>query len=575
MFCHKCGCSLPASVKFCNKCGAAQSRNQSTETTNTAVPSEQTASPSPAMAMSAREPQMSAHSQPLPYAPQNVPDSYAQPVSNSGSILRTVVGIILGIAVLYFAVTVVVPSLTGEVGLTETLESAINQPHVLAQQTEQEQPLETAQRAEQEDSLRNAMTETVFATDELDNLRQERAALFALVDPPPVGPFPVGRWFRTHRTNVGWFQYENTNEYTMHEFHDDNTVRTYQGCWERGAREFLYERTWDIYSRITGSGRFISQQYIIRVTHADGTIQRFRFNTSGTRTRGLDSLTHVDESYDFVDLSPYVFNLPTPGTLYEQLAGLPMFTISGNWYRSDTIWPPPRDSIRFHVNYLLEGNGVLQVFYEVRENPERTTTTGEWSRVGFWRISEGRVYMHFYDGSIISYTLQNGELHSANTVLQREINHCIEHQRAIAADDARREALIRETKNRFLGQWHWDIALMFFNEDGTGFLEVPGLAGNPHQNLHFTFEVWPPTANHDAMLIINYTDEWPNLLAGQSRIYWVRFGTRRGGSMEFIGPEDEVAFFMTRTFDSGNTPFIDDLFEDIGRFMNLIGKLAP
>ena len=118
MFCHNCGCSLPASVKFCMSCGAAQSHSKSQETVNTAELSESTASP-PTITASKQEPQMPVY-WPPPHAPQSAPYSYAQPASNSRSILLTVVGVIIGIAVLYFAVTVVVPSLTGEVGLAGT-----------------------------------------------------------------------------------------------------------------------------------------------------------------------------------------------------------------------------------------------------------------------------------------------------------------------------------------------------------------------------------------------------------------------------------------------------------------------
>jgi len=411
--------------------------------------------------------------------------------------------------------------------------------------------------------------EAEFARAELDALRQELAPQFAPINPPPVGSPPIGRWFLSHRDGSNW-----TGLYTMHEFHNEGMVRTYRGYWGTDERELLYERIWDTYSISEGHGRFISQASIIRISDTNGTALRFRLFTPISSGRGILSLSPVNEEYNFLHQPHFYFNLPTPGWHYAQLANVSLSEISGNWYYSDTIWPPPIDSDRFFVQYFLDFDGVLHALYHVRERADQTTTNPEWSRIGRWSFSNNTVNMHFDSGIIVSYILRNGELHSTNAVLQRELNISVEHQRAIAQEDARQEATIRNLQRRVLGQWHWDLTLWIFNEDGTGFLDVPHIGVNPQSYHHFTYEVMEPPEGYDAFLIIHFSEDWSASLAGTSGMYWVRFGPRAGGSME-LGGGGREPLLLTRMFDFNNTPFVDDLFDGLMHFMDLIGIFIP
>jgi len=410
-------------------------------------------------------------------------------------------------------------------------------------------------------------TESMTTSVDVDYARQEMAVRFAPVNPSPVGAPPIGRWYRTHRENQAY-----TNSYTMHEFRNDGTVRTYQGCWERGERELLHERIWSIYNISEGHGRFITQTSIIRITDFNDTVLRFRLNPSRPATSQLDSLTQVNDVYEVVNSNPFVFDLPTPGRVYERLANIPEFSISGNWYYSDTVWPPPQDSQRFFVHYRLNSNGVLQAHYHVRERPDSTGTDSEWSRIGRWSVSDGVVHLHFDTGAIVSYSIHGEELRASNAVLQRELNVCLEHQRAVATEEVMHNAAIRNVMNRVIGRWHWDLALWYFNEDGTGHVYAPRIGVNPESYRHFTFEVMPPSAGYDAVIII-HSDDW-EAGAGTSGIFlWVTFGTRSGGSMELHGGgENPEPFLLTRMFDTRNTPFVDQLFDDLGTFMDLLGN---
>jgi hypothetical protein len=174
---------------------------------------------------------------------------------------------------------------------------------------------------------------------------------------------------------------------------------------------------------------------------------------------------------------------------------------------------------------------------------------------------------------MVSYTLQNGELHSANAVLQRELNICAEHQRAIATEEAQRDAMIRYLHRRFLGTWHFDASLWHFNDDGTGVVDIPALGINPQVYLPFTFEVMEAPIGYDAVLIMHYADEWETL-GGTSAMLWVNFGTRSGGSMELGGGGREPAL-LTRMFDINNTPFFDHQLETFMGIMDMIGNFVP
>jgi len=401
-----------------------------------------------------------------------------------------------------------------------------------------------------------------------DVMRQELVERFAPANLPPVGTPPVGRWYRTFRdgNEPNW-----TGGYTMHEFHNDGTVRTYQRYWGSSDEGFLWQGTWRMYIEDRTYGNHQYQQTVVRVYHPDGTTRRFSANFSDRGGQGYTLIRTNEEGQFFSGWSFFMDVPPTAGWYYTQLAGVPIAAISGDWHYSDTIWPPSPDKERFFVRYEFGESGRLISHYHVRNDrggsgPERVMS-------GRWSFSNNALHMHFDSGTMVSYTLQNGELHSANAVLQRELNICAEHQRAIATEEAQRDAMIRYLHRRFLGTWHFDASLWHFNDDGTGVVDIPALGINPQVYLPFTFEVMEAPIGYDAVLIMHYADEWETL-GGTSAMLWVNFGTRSGGSMELGGGGREPVL-LTRMFDINNTPFFDHQLETLMGIMDMIGNFVP
>ncbi|MCL1994854.1 MAG: hypothetical protein FWG63_01450 [Defluviitaleaceae bacterium] len=127
----------------------------------------------------------------------------------------------------------------------------------------------------------------------------------------------------------------------------------------------------------------------------------------------------------------------------------------------------------------------------------------------------------------------------------------------------------------FLGRWYFDLASWHFNGDGTGFVYVPRLGINPQTYMHFTFEVWPPSRDYDAFLIIRYGEGWP-AYGPSSSMLRVNFGTRSGGSMTLSGRGDHgESVLLTRMFDINNTPFVDHQLETFMGIMGIIRNFLP
>ena len=437
----------------------------------------------------------------------------------------------------------------------------------LREQTEQES-------AEPEPDA-NVTTETELTSTELDALRQELIMRFTPPNPPPTGVFPIGRWYSTFAEgNVP----NQTGGYVMHEFHPDGTVRTYERNWGSSDEGFLYERAWTIDNNTINHGTWTQEETIITIFHPDGTTRRFQAFLSGNE----DVLTRInDEGQLFSGNRANFFSdvPPTPGWFYTQRENVPITSLSGNWYYSDTIWPPPLDDPMFFVSYELGESGRLLAHYHVDwRNVTGLTRTGTGrgsysSVVGRWSFSGNAVHMHFDSGAVVSFTLQsNGELHSANSILQRELIGADwdAHEREVA----QQAALMREIQRRFLGQWHFDASLWIFNEDGTGIVDIPHIGVNPQAYLHFTFEVMQASAGYDAMLIMYFSDDWSETLANTSMMYWVNFGTRSGGSME-LGGGGREPILLTRMFDINNTPFFDHQLDTFMGLMDMIGNFVP
>jgi len=409
--------------------------------------------------------------------------------------------------------------------------------------------------------------------------RQEMAARFIVENPAPVGVPPVGRWYRTFSDGN---PPSRTGGYTIYEIYGDGRIRVYQRYWGNSDEGFQWEGTWTQYSiDHVVSPAYTQQQDFVRAYNPDGTTRRLAMLGDGTALQRVNEAGQFYSGWSFTQDVP-----PVPGWHYAQIANIPLGSITGNWYYDDTIWPPPLDAnsrqleSMFFVNYELGESGRLLAHYQV----DWSTATGlsrtgagrgPYSQVvGRWSFENNLVHFHFDTGATVSYSIQGNELHSSNVVLQRQLNVDPEHQRRVATEEAMLNAAIRNIMNRVIGQWHWDLALWYFAEDGTGYMYSPRIGMNPESQRHFTFEVLPTTANYDASLIISFSDEWSPSIANQTIIYWVNFGMRSGGSMEFRVTEDSPPLLFTRMFDTQNTPFVDQMIDDFNSFMNLLGNFV-
>ena len=117
-----------------------------------------------------------------------------------------------------------------------------------------------------------------------------------------------------------------------------------------------------------------------------------------------------------------------------------------------------------------------------------------------------------------------------------------------AEDREDKEAALRE---KFLGNWYFDVLVWTFNEDGTGYLDIPELGDQPATKREFTYEVFDDPADPTYLCLVM---DWDN---GSTSYYYPTFETDGSMTLEFI--DDSEPIRLTRTFDISNCPISEEI----------------
>ena len=371
---------------------------------------------------------------------------------------------------------------------------------------------------------------------QLAAIRENRAMQSEVNDPI------VGRWYI-------WYFNGNPvlDSRTVLIFNSDGSAPAYQKTWGQDTTENRAgERTW----RLEGNNVYLP--------HASSP---WEFTFVG------------DELWQYVDGNVIRVlrrqSIPTPSWHTSQLNQPLNQLATGRWYAwyfgDFPVWQNNLEGI------ILNANGTKDT---INRNWAFDTSDRISRNEGTWAIINNvQIRTQHNSGGLRYARLLGDELHYTNwqgstSIMrrQRPDPNIREEDREHAAYFQRRQNQVDSITQRLLGEWHWDIFIWNFFEDGTGYIEIPPFGIHPADTMDFTFEI---ATVFDASAPTDIALYFTGDVSGR---FLATFNTHGNGSITLHG-QNEI--LLTRWFDIRNSPVTEQIFDQFLGFMEIIQKFTP
>ena len=241
----------------------------------------------------------------------------------------------------------------------------------------------------------------------------------------------------------------------------------------------------------------------------------------------------------------------------------PRELVTGEWFFQDFHEEEMNNWIQSLV-FNSDGSGrIIRTFYlpkDLNASNYSTPAPVNEATLGFsWSLS-GDILTTVYegDGGVVEYAFWPEQ---QQLIIKSEMGKPLKNERIYVRSkppipeeytessvihgniQAQENALMR----KFFGCWYFDLLIWTFNEDGSGVIDIPELAGQPASTRKFTYSVSLVEGDHADMMI---TMEWQD--SETTSYFLVTENEDSSLVLKGIGGSDTIR--LTRTFESSNCP---------------------
>ncbi len=233
----------------------------------------------------------------------------------------------------------------------------------------------------------------------------------------------------------------------------------------------------------------------------------------------------------------------------------------GEWF-FQYFHEEPMNNWTQNLIFNSDGTGtIIRVFYLPKELIEQEYSTsnpsGEDSQEFSWSLDADTIHIVCQEQSFdITFLPEVQELHQTASngkvsIYSREKfsipDKYIEQSLLVKNIEAKKAILMR----RFFGTWYFDVLTWTFNNDGTGFIDIPEIGEQPATKRDFSYSVTGDITNMVLML------EWSD---STTSYFWPEI--KDDGSIIFKNKSDSDSMKLTRTFDVNNCPLSKNILEN-------------
>lgn len=172
-----------------------------------------------------------------------------------------------------------------------------------------------------------------------------------------------------------------------------------------------------------------------------------------------------------------------------------------------------------------------------------------------WSLNGDTVHIPLENGEVADFIFSSEQqilqIKGGNDKYGREMPAVMEQyvERALYAEDIQAKEAAR--RHRFLGLWYLDVLTWTFDDDGTGFIDIPKLGDQPATKREFTYTVSDDRTDETYLcLILDWED-------GNTSYFYPEFNT--DGSMSLKGFDGTETMKLTRIFDINNCPISEQI----------------
>lgn len=246
----------------------------------------------------------------------------------------------------------------------------------------------------------------------------------------------------------------------------------------------------------------------------------------------------------------------------------PTEALIGEWFYPEFRQNSLIDNWIQSLVFRADGTGTItRTFYlptDITESDYSTSDPLNEVSQGFsWTLSGDQLHTVFDgDTHFVDYTFlpseqqlriinEGGEVRDGSKVYVREMPDIPKGYVESIVITKNIEAQEAALSRKFLGNWYFDVTTWTFNEDGTGFIDIPALVDQPAAKRTFSYTV---TCDGADMMV---TFQWDDT---DETYFYTTFNPDGSMSLEAAGRIETIN--LTRTFDVDNCPISKEIIQN-------------